>query len=185
MQEQPQPQILQPPRAQGPGPTAQLNVSIIRMEEVVKDRSNREEIAKGKMKIDEVATMPIKRVRVQNEASKEISKDASNEASTSRATKDETKKRKARTRSQIDISDFPMGSRTQPYDLTADVSSQGPKITWPQLLHISPKLRRQWSKMVSTRARRSKLVSVIKAYGLKDIVPLVEAQIKGQRIPKT
>ena len=185
VQEQPQPQILQPPRAQGPGPAAQPNVSIIRMEEVVKDRSNREEIAKGKMKIDEVATMPIKRVRVQNEASKETSKDASNEASTSRATKDETKKRKARTRSQIDISDFPMGSRTQPYDLTADVSSQGPKITWPQLLHISPKLRRQWSKMVSTRAKRSKLVSVIKAYGLKDIVPLVEAQIKGQRIPKT
>ena len=125
-------------------------------------------------------TMPIKRVCVEEEATK-----ASNEASKSKPSKEEGKKRKSRSvRRQIEISDFPLGSRSQSYDLAADVSSQGPKLTWPQLLHLSPRLRRQWSKMVSTRARRSKLVSAIKAYGLKDIVPLVEAQINGHRIPK-
>ena len=63
-------------------------------------------------------------------------------------------KRKKRTssRRKISIKDFQLGSKEEPYDLVKDVSSQGPKLSWPQFLHLSPKMRRQWSKMVSTRA---------------------------------
>ena len=97
------------------------------------------------MKVDEMDAMPIKCVCV-------VQDEATKEGSTSKTAKDESKKRKGRSRSQIDISDFPLGARSQPNDLaTDDVSSQGPKLTWPQLLHLSPKMRRQWSKLVSKK----------------------------------
>ena len=53
-------------------------------------------------------------------------------------------KRKKRTSSQrkITIKDFLLGSKEDPYDLVKDVSSQGPKLSWPQLLHLSHKMRR-------------------------------------------
>ena len=63
-----------------------------------------------------------------------------------------------------------------------DVSSQGPKLTWPQLLHLSPKMRRQWSKMVSTRT--SKIMGAVEAKKDEDVLPVLEAYIKGQRINK-
>ena len=63
-----------------------------------------------------------------------------------------------------------------------DVSSQGPKLTWPQLLHLSPKMRQQWSKMVSTRT--SKLMGAVEARKDEDVLPVLEAYIKGQRIHK-
>ena len=68
-----------------------------------------------------------------------------------------SKKRKKEvgvTRRKITIKDFPLGLKEDPYDLVEDVSSQRPKLTRPQLLHLSPKMRRQWSKMVSTRTSK-------------------------------
>ena len=93
-------------------------------------------------------------------------------------------KRKKRTssRRKITIKAFPLGLKEDPYDLVKDVSSQGPKLSWPQLLHLSPKMRRQWSKMVSTQA--SKVMGSIEAKKESDVLPILDAFIKGQRICK-
>ena len=77
-----------------------------------------------------------------------------------------------------------MGKESETYNLISDVSKQGPKITWPQLLHLSPKVRRQWTKMVSTRKKATKTINLIRANPDVDVVPLVEAHIKGQRVSK-
>ncbi|MCO5604261.1 hypothetical protein L7F22_058425 [Adiantum nelumboides] len=63
-----------------------------------------------------------------------------------------------------------------------DVSMQGPKISWPQLLYLSPKVCRQWSKMVSTRRVKTKAMGLVSGRSLKDIVPVVDAYVKGQCI---
>ena len=65
-----------------------------------------------------------------------------------------TSKRKKSSRRRISIDDFPLGRGSSAYNLVADVRAQGPNITWPQLLHVLPELRRQWSKVVSTRRGR-------------------------------
>ena len=62
-----------------------------------------------------------------------------------------------------------------------DVGSQGPKLTWPQLLHLSPKMRRQWSKMVSTRT--TKVMGAVEAVKEEDVLPILEAYIKGTEDP--
>ena len=41
---------------------------------------------------------------------------------------------------KISIDVFQMGRWAEAYDLTMDVSKQGPSITWPQLIHLLPKL---------------------------------------------
>ena len=69
-----------------------------------------------------------------------------------------------------------------PLDLVKDVSSQGPKLSWPQLLHLSPKMRQQWSQMVSTQA--SKVMGSIEAKKESDVLLVLEAFNKGQRIHK-
>ena len=57
------------------------------------------------------------------------------------STKD-AKKRKKRssTRRKITIKDFPLVEREEPYNMVEDVCSQGPKLTWPQLFHLFPKM---------------------------------------------
>ena len=94
------------------------------------------------------------------------------------------KKRKMRasTQRKITIKDFFLGSKEEPYDLVEDICNQGPKLTWPQLLHLSPKMRQQWSKMVSTHT--SKVMGAVEARGDEDVLPILEAYIKGQRIRK-
>ena len=94
------------------------------------------------------------------------------------------KKRKKRTstRREITIKDFPLGLDEEPYNLAKDVSSQWPKLTWAQLLHLSPKMRRHWSQMVSTC--KSKVMGAVEAKQEEDVLPVFEAYIKGQRICK-
>ena len=43
------------------------------------------------------------------------------------------KKRKKRssTKTKLTMKKFPLGSNAEPYDLIKNVSSQGPKLTWP------------------------------------------------------
>ena len=66
--------------------------------------------------------------------------------------------------------------------MVEDVCSQGPKLTWPQLLHLSPKMQWQWSKMVSTRT--TKVMGSVEAKKDEDVLPVIQAYIKGQRIQK-
>ncbi|MCO5576747.1 hypothetical protein L7F22_030566 [Adiantum nelumboides] len=83
------------------------------------------------------------------------------------------------TRRNIGIINFPVKSK--PQDLIEEVQRQELKLTWPQLLHLSPRMRRQWSKMVSTR--RSKNVNTLKAQVLEDALLVLVAQI-GQRVSR-
>ena len=94
------------------------------------------------------------------------------------------KKRKKRssTRRKITMKDFPLSSNAEPYDLIKDVSSQGPKLTWPQFLHLLPKMRCQWSKMVSTRM--TKTLGILGTQENEDVLLVIEAYIKGQCVSK-
>ncbi|MCO5569162.1 hypothetical protein L7F22_022872 [Adiantum nelumboides] len=129
---------------------------------------------KGKKKNqEEVDAMPIKRVRQEETAD--------SEAITRRKTKEsaESSKNKNKPRQKLTIKDFSLGESPQPYDLVDDVSMQGPKITWPQLLYLSPKAQRQWTKRVSTRRVKTKAMGLISGRIL-NIVPVVDAYVKGQ-----
>ncbi|MCO5574642.1 hypothetical protein L7F22_028431 [Adiantum nelumboides] len=91
-------------------------------------------------------------------------------------------KKKPKPRRKITIKDFALGEPSQPYNLVDDVSVQGPKITWPQLLHLAPKVRRQWTKMVSTRRVKTKAMGLVSGRNLQDITPVLNAYVKGQRV---
>ena len=133
---------------------------------------------KGKGKMKEPVVMPIKKARFTEEAiPNRDSMETENEASTSK--KEKKRKRSGPSRQKIGIKDFPLGAGSEAYNLLEDVSNQGPKMSWPQLLQLSPKMRRQWSKMVSIR--KPKVVGSISTLH-KDILPIVKAQIKGQSI---
>ncbi|MCO5580337.1 hypothetical protein L7F22_034203 [Adiantum nelumboides] len=88
---------------------------------------------KGKeKKQEEVDAMPIKRARQE-----EI---VDSEADTRRKTKESAESSMKKTKLRLTIKDFALGEFSQPYDLVDDVSMQGPKISWPQLLYLSPKI---------------------------------------------
>ena len=52
--------------------------------------------------------------------------------------------RKKHSRRKIKIDDMPMGKGVEPFDLKQELISSGPRITWPQLLQLSPSLRKEW-----------------------------------------
>ncbi|MCO5612424.1 hypothetical protein L7F22_066691 [Adiantum nelumboides] len=88
---------------------------------------------KGKeKKQEEVDAMPIKRARQEETTD--------SEADTRRKTKESaesSKNKNTKPRQKLTIQDFALGESSQPYDLVDDVSMQGPKISWPQLLYLS------------------------------------------------
>ena len=53
--------------------------------------------------------------------------------------------------SKVGIFDFAMRESFDPYDLVQNLCKQGLKITWSQIVHLAPKVRMQWAKMMSTR----------------------------------
>lgn len=138
-----------------------------------------EDKIKGKGKVMEIDTMPIKRAHRE-----EIDFSQLEEAKTNRKTKEvvETSKKKIQPQCHIDIGYLMLGKTSEPYNLIDDVSGQGPRLAWPQLLHLAPKVHQQWSKMVSTRRGKVRPTSLIKAHDQKDVVPTIEAHIKVQRI---
>ena len=136
--------------------------------------------AKGKEKIREPDVMPIKKARMSEEVTGPPTSQIMEEEGTSKDAK--KRKKRSSTRRKITIKDFPLGEKEEPYSLVEDVCSQGPKLTWPQLLHLSPKMRQQWSKMVSTRT--TKVMGSVEAKKDEDVLPVVEAYIRGQRIQK-
>ena len=175
---QPAPPVPPPPQAPipplPPAPPNNQTVSAISLEG--KGKMKVEEgikgMTKGKAKLEEVDAMGVKRAR-HAEASQRDEK---------MKTKGESSKRPSKPRRKINIVDFSLGECAKPYDLVQDVSMQGPKITWPQLLHLAPKVRRQWTKMVSTRRSKPKIAGAISGRNLDDILPVMDAHIKGQRI---
>ncbi|MCO5547185.1 hypothetical protein L7F22_000628 [Adiantum nelumboides] len=97
---------------------------------------------KGKAKVEDVDAMPIKRARQEEEAMIETG-----ERRKSKENGENSSKKKSKPRRKLTIKDFALGESSQSYNLVDDVSVQGPKITWPQLLHLAPKVRRQWTKI--------------------------------------
>ncbi|MCO5604759.1 hypothetical protein L7F22_058929 [Adiantum nelumboides] len=127
---------------------------------------------KGEEKIMEAEAMPGKQATIAKEPRKMTTNDWANKKEKKR------KKKASMSRGKIGIINFPVKSK--PQDLIEEVQRQEPKLTWPRLLHLSPRMRQQWSKMVSTR--RSKSVNTLKAQVLEDNVPMLDTQIKGQRV---
>ncbi|MCO5554226.1 hypothetical protein L7F22_007754 [Adiantum nelumboides] len=129
---------------------------------------------KREEKIMEAETMPGKQATVAKEPRQMTTNDGANKKEKKR------KKKASMTRRKIGIINLPVKSK--PQDLIEEVQRQEPKLTWPQLLHLSPRMWQQWSKMVSTR--RSKNVNTLKAQVLEDNVPVLDTQIKGQRVSR-
>ncbi|KAH7291949.1 hypothetical protein KP509_29G043000 [Ceratopteris richardii] len=113
-------------------------------------------------------TMPIKRTRVQiRDQSQEEGSSMGTQTKKGRVAKGEASKRKRRPRRKITMEDFPLGKDIEPYDLIEDISTQKPNITWPQLLQLSSKTRRERSKLVSTRRAKNKEINLIRANALR------------------
>ena len=124
----------------------------------------------------QLEVMPIKKACMSEETSqRRDNMETEEEAGTSKEGRKQ-KKRAHTHRQKIGIKDFPLEQGSEPYNLLEDVVNQGPKLSWPQLLQLSPKMRRQWSRMVSIR--NPKMVGSIVAQH-KDKLPIVKAQIKG------
>ena len=150
------------------GAVANQSINLITLEKPTRslekgESSKTKEKEKGKAKIEEVDTMGVKRAR-QEEPSQGKEKG-------------ESSRKPTRPRRKIGISNFAMGESSRPYNLVNDVCDQGPKITWPQLLHLAPKVRRQWAKMVSTRQTKSKVMGALSGRNLEDILPVLDAHV--------
>ena len=87
---------------------------------------------KGKSKVEKVDAMGVKKAK--HDKSSQEKKGESNRQSTRPTGK------------KIGISKFAMGESSNPYDLLHDVCKKGIKINWPKLLHVAPKVRRQWER---------------------------------------
>ncbi|MCO5561647.1 hypothetical protein L7F22_015268 [Adiantum nelumboides] len=167
----PQPMAAVPPMPEQP---EEQGVNIIKLEEP-----------------EELNVMPaIKRTRAQ-ERDEEMKSDTSDEPKKGKkkVKEDEaesSKKKKSRQPQRvIGIDDFPLGKNLEPYDMVEDLKSQRPNITWPQLMHLSSSIHRQWPKLASTKIpkkRKEKVVKSIKSNTPKDIEPIVDAYIKGKRV---
>ena len=102
--------------------------------------------SKGKEKVAEPEIVAVKRTaakkaRYSEEARGPPSSMDIEEEGTSKSAK---RKKRTSSRRKITIKDFQLGMKEEPYDLVKDVSSQGPNLSWPQFLHLSPKMRWQW-----------------------------------------
>ncbi|MCO5608656.1 hypothetical protein L7F22_062870 [Adiantum nelumboides] len=169
---QPQPQ--QPPPPPSPiAPIPPLPIPEIRYVNVInldaKVKVEEEEKGKslpkdkGKAKVEDVDAMPIKRARQEEAAMCET-----RERRKSKENGENISKKKSKPRQKLTIKDFALGESSQPYNLVDDVSVQGPNITWPQLLHLAPKVRRQWTKMVSTRRVKTNAMGLVSGKEGKD-----------------
>ena len=135
--------------------------------------------SKGKERVMEPEIIAVKRAAAKKaQFSKEVTGPPSSMDTEEEGTpKGAKRKKRTSSRRKITIKDFQLGLKEEPYDLVKDVSSQGPKLSWPQFLHLSPKMRRQWSKMVSTQT--SKVMGSLEAKRESDVLPILEAFIKG------
>ena len=98
--------------------------------------------AKVKEKMKEPRVVPIERSKMKKaQVSEEVTRPLASMEIEEEGTSKKKRKKRASTQRKITIKDFFLGSKEEPYDLIEDICSQGPKLTWPQLLHLSPKMR--------------------------------------------
>ncbi|MCO5604317.1 hypothetical protein L7F22_058482 [Adiantum nelumboides] len=132
---------------------------------------------KGKAKVEDVDVLSIKRSRKE-----EVAISERRERRKSKENGDSSSKKKSKPKRKITTKDLALGESYQPYNLVDDALIHGPKITWPQLLHLASKVRRQWTQMVSTRCVKTKAMGLVSNRNLRDITPALEAYVKGKRV---
>ncbi|MCO5573421.1 hypothetical protein L7F22_027192 [Adiantum nelumboides] len=132
---------------------------------------------KGKAKVEDVDVLSIKRSRKE-----EVAISERRERRKSKENGDSSSKKKSKPKRKITTKDLALGESYQPYNLVDDALIHGPKITWPQLLHLASKVRRQWTKMISTRCVKTKAMGLVSNRNLRDITPALEAYVKGKRV---
>ncbi|MCO5604251.1 hypothetical protein L7F22_058414 [Adiantum nelumboides] len=132
---------------------------------------------KGKAKVEDVDVLSIKRSRKE-----EVAISERRERRKSKENGDSSSKKKSKPKRKITTKDLALGESYQPYNLVDDALIHGPKITWPQLLHLASKVHRQWTKMVSTRCVKTKAMGLVSNRNLRDITPALEAYVKGKRV---
>ena len=81
---------------------------------------------------NDCGVVPIKRTR-ETHKDKEVKGETSNPQI----------KKKQRSRRNINMVDMPMGKGVEPFDLKPKFITNGPWITWPQILQLSPKIQKE------------------------------------------
>ncbi|MCO5550381.1 hypothetical protein L7F22_003865 [Adiantum nelumboides] len=109
---------------------------------------------KGKAKVEDVDAMPIKRARQEEAAMSET-----RERRKSKENGESSSKKKSKPRQKLIIHK-----------------------TLHLLLHLAPKVRRQWTKTVSTRRVKTKDMGLVSGRNLQDITPVLNEYVKGQRV---
>ena len=121
---------------------------------------------------EECDVAPIKRTR-ESQKNKAVEGETSNSQQKKKAkeTNLEGEPRKKHSRRKIKIDDMPMGKGVELFDLNQELISSGPRITWPQLLQLSPSLRKEWGRLSSIRKsiRTLHYAGVVQVKDRKDI----------------
>jgi hypothetical protein len=101
--------------------------------------------------------------------------------------KEKEKKEKLRRRCskrKIKMEDILMGEGVEAFNLKHELISSGTRITWPQLLQLSPTLRKEWGHLASICQSRKTVhyVGIVRVEDRKDIRPTIPVSIKGFHI---
>ena len=101
---------------------------------------------------DDCDVVPIKRTRATHKG-KEVEGESSNPQikKKTKESKMENPSKRRRSRRKINMEDMPMGKGVEPFDLKQELITNGPRITWPQLLQLSPKILKEWGRLASIR----------------------------------
>ena len=133
-----QPQLLQRPLAPMPAPAPHPTTNVPPLRGTLEEGSvsviSLDKKGKGVEKDSEV--MQVNEARINKDSTPMANDDEAEGSQRQR----KRKKRASQPQRKIEIKDFPLGATAAPYDLIEDVSTQYPRIMWPQLLHLSPKM---------------------------------------------
>ena len=137
---------------------------------------------------DECDIAPVKRTRASYKG-KEVEGESCNsqvkkKMKDSKESKVEGQPKKHRARKKIKMEDLLIGRGVDPFNLKQELISSGPRITWLQLLQLSPTIRKEWGRLASIRQSTKTLhyVSILQVKERKDIRPTIPVTIKGYLI---
>ena len=134
---------------------------------------------------DDCDVLPIKRTRATHKG-KEVEGESSNPQIKKKAkefmeSQMENPSKRCRSRRKINMEDMPMGKGVEPFDLKQEFITNGPRITWPQLLQLSPKIRKEWGRLTSIHQSTKTVhyAGVVRVKEQKDIRPVISVTMKG------
>ena len=125
---------------------------------------------------------PMKRTRAsQKEKEVDGESSASRHKKKLRENEKKEKLRRRRSKRKIKMEDISMGEGVEASNLKHELISSGPRITWPQLLQLSPKLRKEWGRLASICQSQKTVhyVGIVRVEDRKDIRPTNPVSIEG------